>query len=193
MLSPGSSPNRSLRETGSTRVADGVTCHHSGSAREAGRPPMSRSGTVGQDYNGESPEQGSPTRFPRHPRGVAGDHLLQPQMTERAASAVPRHDTPSAGRVPHGLRRDGGTTATYRSPPPSVRRTPPPRVQAHGRRHGRGPTADDRRARPCPEALWPLARALVALAIEVRAEGLEVGDGWRSHGSVGKGGSRCVA
>jgi hypothetical protein len=33
----------------------------------------------------------------------------------------------------------------------------------------------------------------VALAIEVRAEGLEVGAESRSHGSVGKGGGRCAA
>ena len=46
---------------------------------------------------------------------------------------------------------------------------------------------------PSAEALRPLARALVALALEVRAEGLALGEPWRSDGPTGKGGGRCVA
>ena len=46
---------------------------------------------------------------------------------------------------------------------------------------------------PPPEALRPYARALLTLATEVRAEGLALPSGRRSHGLIGKGGNRCVA
>jgi hypothetical protein len=45
---------------------------------------------------------------------------------------------------------------------------------------------------PSAETLRPLARALVALALEVRAEGLALGEPWRSDGPTDKGGGRCA-
>ena len=44
---------------------------------------------------------------------------------------------------------------------------------------------------PSAEALRPYARALVALALEVRAESLALPAGKRSHGPIGRGGGRC--
>lgn len=85
---------------------------------------------------------------------------------EGSPATVPRHPRGAAGTTRRNRKRPNGS----RQLSPTIRDT-----------------------RPSPEALRPLARALVALAIEVRSEGLEVGGEQRSHGSVGKGGGRCAA
>jgi len=124
------------------------------------------------------------TRAPcRHmPRQKASsEHLHKPE---------PAEVVDQAGGIDH--RRHAGTT-------------PPDGVCHAGEvpRHPRGqvprrPRAVRTPARgtpplPRPEALWPLARALVALALEVRAEDLAPGQKKRPHLPSGKGGCPCAA
>lgn len=92
---------------------------------------------------------------------------------------------------------------------PAGHRSTPTAQPEHGRcagdvsRHPRGqvprqPRASSPAGRGSPalpplEALRPLARALVALAMEVRTDGLAPGQEKRSHLPTGKGGRPCAA
>jgi hypothetical protein len=101
------------------------------------------------------------------------DHLHEPDLVEVVdpAGAAERHRrTPTAhpdcGRCAGAVpRHPRAANTTERGSP-----TPPP-----------------------PEALRPLARALVALALEVRAEGLAPGQKKRSHLPSAEGGRPCAA
>lgn len=71
-----------------------------------------------------------------------------------------------------------------------------PKVPRHPRGRDEAPIFED--ATPGPsdsvpsaEALRPFARALVALAVEVTADGLATGATWRSDGPRSKGGRPC--
>jgi hypothetical protein len=114
--------------------------------------------------NCEAPSKESPATVPRHPRGKS------PKGSVDATAPPPPTDHLHRPNEPH----DRGSDRS-------------------GDGKDGGPPACDRHLRPSTEALRPLARALVALAMEVRGEGLEVGCERRSHGPTGKGGGRCAA
>ena len=101
---------------------------------------------------------------------------------------------PRAGATPQA----GDRTRQVPHHPRGTRDLEPGQVPPTGDRHGeaRHHRQDGNQAPvtvPPPGALRPYARALLTLAIEVRAEGLALPGGRRSHGPIGKGGNRCVA
>jgi hypothetical protein len=144
-------------------------------SQQIGRLPRHPRGRAGRGAPTTPPAGDSQDRLPRHPRGAAS----------RAPASPPDAGAPGAG-VHHGPRGDGkrGQQREHQAG------GSPSRVHHHPRG---GTDAGAEAAVPSPEALRPYARALVVLAIEVRAEGLALPGERRSHGPIGRGGGRCAA
>ena len=156
-------------------------------ARSDRRPPNAALGPPMSGLRG----QGTEARR-REQRGKAEDEGVGP-----GAVVVPRHPRGPRERardeVPHAGRPGSGVHQHPRGEPSRPRRLVPraglPR---------RGPTTTSLIVRPHiryrPQKYsGPNARTLIVLALEVRAEGLALPGERRSHGPLGKGGSRCVA
>lgn len=125
-------------------------------------------------------------------------------MTDRSELPHARGTYPTIREVP---RSERGSRSRMRENPPraSITIREGHNLDGRGRSRARdsphrGPITTSRmvgvhvgRRASGAEALRPYARALVALALEVRAEGLALPGEGRSHGPLGKGGSRCVA
>ena len=144
-------------------------------SQQIGRLPRHPRGRAGRGAPTTPPAGDSQDRLPRHPRGAAS----------RAPASPPDAGAPGAG-VHHCPRGDGkrGQQREHQAG------GSPSRVHHHPRG---GTDAGAEAAVPSPEALRPYARALVVLAIEVRAEGLALPGERRSHGPIGRGGGRCAA
>ena len=110
---------------------------------------------------------------PRQPRGPGRRHVAGPRRARDGKAQLPHHPRGDGdkgrGRSSAGAKPQRGVT------PPSAR-------------------SDDGGGRPVRSAaaLRPYARALVALAREVRAEGVALPGEQRSHGPIGRGGGRCA-
>jgi len=152
-----------------------------------------------------SPRDSDPRRWarpdgglPHRPRGAGGRDPAGPPHLGDRTGPLPRHPRGPArtegGATPHA----GDRTRRVPRHPRGARDLEKGQVPQAGDRHG-----DARHHRqsgnqapvtaPPPGALRPYARALLTLATEVRAEGLALRGGRRSHGPIGKGGNRCVA
>ena len=123
------------------------------------------------------PRLGDPVpEDPRHPRGPAGSDAGRAPNVKHRHSGVPRHPQRATSR-PASPPDAGDQVSRPHDHPPA---------DASGRRHrhsaGGGPSnvhhhprgGGDRAGVPPPAALRPLARALVALALGVRADGLGI-------------------
>ena len=172
------------------------------------RPRPTRDRTVDRSppFDGRLP--GGTTTAPRCP-SRSGDYPAIREVERAGTRPLPR---------PRGTHRTG--SPAIREVRPAGRRPVPPmreplapvsitarEVTASGASGGsirrgaahresittREADAGAEAAVPSPEALRPYARALVVLAIEVRAEGLALPGERRSHGPIGRGGGRCAA
>jgi hypothetical protein len=153
-----------------------------------------------REQRGKAEDEGvgsGPVVVPHHPRGPDDGRVGTPARVEDQSGSLPHHprgprerardEVPPAGRPGLGVHQ-------HRRGEPSRRRRQVPRSGLRASK-SHYDLADGGTPHPAPAAaaFGPYARALVALALEVRAEGLALPGERRSHGPLGKGGSRCVA
>jgi hypothetical protein len=167
-------------------------------SQQIGGLPRHPQGAKPMDVAGPPPAGDSQDRLSRHPRGPADRNTPTTPGPGNHDGQVPRHPRGAASRQPAGppdavVSGEGVHHGSRGSDGQGPRREHqagggPSRVH----HHLRGGT-DTEAAVPSVDALRPYALALVGLAIEVRADGLALSPGSRSHGPIGKGGGRCAA